>query len=90
MGKGGCHLTKVERVSDHEMMNAVCAAKIEAKQLEWPQPPMVHDLGLLQGIAWRYIAIIMNIGTDKEQAELTYDIWRYDDNHRAIDHVHQH
>lgn len=82
------HLAKIKRVSYHKVMNAVGTAKVETKQLEWPQPPRVHYLGLLQGIARRNIAIIVHVGTYKEQAELPYHIGCDKNNHCMIDDVH--
>ncbi len=89
MGEGRGHLAQVERVLDHKVMNAMGAPEVEAKQLEWPQPPPVHDLGLLQGIAWHDVAEIVNVRADKKQAELTDDIGRDDNHHCSIDHLYQ-
>ena len=89
MGEGCGHLAQVERVLHHKVMNAVGTSEVEAKQLEWPQPPPVHDLGLLQGIAWHDVAEIVNVGADKKQAELADDIGRDDNHHCSIDHLYQ-
>lgn len=61
MGIRCCHLAEIKRVSDHEVMNAVGAAEVEAEQLEWPQPPRVHDLSLLYRIAWCYVTVIVHV-----------------------------
>ena len=47
MGIGRRHLSKIKRIFHDKMMNTVSTAKVETEQLERPQQPMVHYLGLL-------------------------------------------
>ncbi len=46
MGPLGSHLPYIEGVADHEVVDGVGAAKVEAEGLQGPQPPDVQHLAL--------------------------------------------
>jgi len=84
----GRHLADVERFLDHKMVNPVGAAEVEAERLQWPHPPGVEYLGLLDHIAQLNIAVVVHVGTDEVQAKGAQHVGADDHHGRDIDHVH--
>lgn len=69
MGPLGSHLPYIEGVADHEVVDGVGAAKVEAEGLQGPQPPDVQHLALFGDLARFVVAVVMHIGRDEVQAE---------------------
>lgn len=69
MGPLGGHLPHVEGVADHEVVDGVGAAEVEAEGLQGPQPPDVEYLALLGDLARFVVAVVMHVGRDEVQAE---------------------
>ena len=69
MGPLCCQLADVESLLHNKVMNGVCAAKVEAEQLEGQQPPHIQYLGLLQWVSGFHIAVVVHVRADEVQAE---------------------
>jgi len=65
----GGHLPYIEGVADHEVVDGVGAAEVEAEGLQGPQPPDVEHLALFGDLAGFVIAVVMHVGADKMQTE---------------------
>ena len=59
MGPLGGHLPYVEGVADHEVVDGVGAAEVEAEGLQGPQPPDVEHLALFGDLARFVVAVVM-------------------------------
>lgn len=69
MGPLGGHLPYIERIADHEVVDGVGAAEVEAEGLQGPQPPDVEHLALFGDLARFVVAVVMHVGRDEVQAE---------------------
>src|SRR3990167_7245981 len=62
-------LADIEGLLDHEMVDRVAAAEVEAERLQRPQPPGVEHLGLLDHVARLDVAVVVHVRADKVQTE---------------------
>src|SRR5262245_9127874 len=80
MGDTRDHLTQVERLVHHVMVDDMSRSKIKAKNLQRQQEPSAQDLILIIDLTLGNISIVVTVGGKEDQARLTQHVRQEEQN----------